>query len=110
MIVDFEYINNKWYVVKDDYEGDFEDLEMVNGADAFLSYISEDGLYASIEIFEQEPTIGEWSILKMLDHDDLGATYAVEDCEAYTENIWLCNVAHLFFQGEHPELIYFKVL
>ena len=108
MVIDFENVNNKWYVVKDDYEGDFEDLEMVSGADDFLNYISTDGLYASIEIFDEEPTIGDYSTLNRLDHDGLGATYSVNNYENYSNNIWLCNVAHLFF-GEHPEIIYFKV-
>lgn len=108
--VDFEKNNGKWYVIKEDYEGDYEDLEMVDGADTFLDVITTDDIIASIQLYEEEPKSGTYSVLRMLDHDDYGATYQVENCEQYDKTVWLCNVAHLFFHGEHPENIYFKVV
>ena len=36
--------DGRWFVVLPDYDGDQEDLEMVDGADAFLDYLTEDGL------------------------------------------------------------------
>lgn len=109
--VDFEKLENgKWYVVMDDYEGDHEDLEMVDGADTFLDWISLDNQYASILLYDEKPTIGTYSYMELLNHDIDGATYQVYDCQEYNRTVWLCNVAHLFFNGEHPEIIYFKVI
>ena len=108
--IDFEKIDNRWYVVFDDYEGSSEDLEMVDGADVFLDCITTDGLYASIELFDNEPTTGSCSVLRLIDHDDYGATYQVENCEYFDRTVWLCNVTHLFFGGEHPEMVYFRVV
>ena len=33
-----------------DYDGDQEDLEMVDGADAFLDYLTKDGLYVTVDV------------------------------------------------------------
>ena len=108
--IDFEKADDrKWYVVFEDYQGDYEDLEMVNGADTFLDVITSDDMTASIAISEEEPTEGTYSTLRMIDHDDYGATYQVENCSLYDKTIWLCNVAHLFFNGEHPDYIYFYI-
>lgn len=108
--IDFEKLENgKWYVVMDHYEGDHEDLEMVEGADTFLDLITEDDMYASILLYDDEPTIGTYSYMELLSHDVDGATYQVYDCAEYAGTVWLCNVAHLFFKGEHPETIYFNV-
>lgn len=93
----------------DDYEGDFEDLEMVDGADTFLDYISQDGLTASIDVFDDIPDDETCPMLEMLLHDEYGATYQVNNFEGFGDTVWLCNVAHLFFQGEHPRVIYFQI-
>jgi hypothetical protein len=37
--------DGRWFVVLPDYDGDQEDLEMFDGADKFLDYLTEDGLY-----------------------------------------------------------------
>ena len=109
MIINFEKIDQKWYVINEDYEGDPEDLEMVEGSDVFLNCITTDNLYASIEVFDEEPKVGDYFTLELLNHDELGATYKVLNCDDYSDNVWLCNVAHLYFNGEHPERIYLKI-
>ena len=42
--------DGRWFVVLPDYDGDQEDLEMVDGADAFLEYLTEDRLYVTVEV------------------------------------------------------------
>ena len=42
--------DGRWFVVLPDYDGDQEDLEMVDGADAFLDYLTEDGLYVTVDV------------------------------------------------------------
>lgn len=108
--IDFEKICDRWYVVMDDYAGDHEDLEMVDGADTFLDFITMDDKSATIEILDEETQNGDCSALTMIDHDDFGGTYQVENCNLYDRTVWLCNVAHLFFNGEHPEKVFFKIL
>lgn len=110
MVLTFEHLeDNKWYVVFPEYEGNFEDLEMVEGSDKLLDWLTLDGLYVTLEVFLEEPTIGEYFTLHLKSHDDNGAYYDVVDCDKYQGNIWLCNVTHEFF-GEHPEKIYCSII
>lgn len=42
--------DGRWFVVLPEYDGDQEDLEMVDGADTFLDYLTEDGMYITVDI------------------------------------------------------------
>ena len=98
--------DGRWFVVLPDYDGDQEDLEMVDGADTFLDFLTTDGLYVSVDVsLEEEP---DYIVLKLVAHDEIGGTYQVENLEGFNQDVWLCNVVHFLF-GEHPEMIYFKV-
>lgn len=99
--------DGRWFVVFPEYDGDQEDLEMVDGADTFLDYITTDGMYVSMEIDIKEHL--DWNILTLVAHDEMGGTYEVSGVEGFNQDIWLCNVVHEFF-GEHPESIYFKCM
>lgn len=44
--------NGKWYVVLPDYDGDQEDLEMVDGADKFLDVLTTDGVGKARTVME----------------------------------------------------------
>ena len=100
--------DGRWFVVLPEYDGDQEDLEMVDGADTFLDYLMEDGMYVTVDV-NLEKTEGETIELRLVAHDEIGGTYQVENLEGFKHDVWLCNVVHFVF-GEHPELIYFKVL
>lgn len=41
--------NGKWYIVLPEYDSDQEDLEMIDGADKLLDYLTPDNLYVSID-------------------------------------------------------------
>lgn len=110
MELQFERLNeNRWYVVLPEYEGDHEDLEMVEGADRMCAALSDDNLYVTLDITTEEPSKGDYFSLEMEAHDDYGAYYNVLGCERFSGTIWLCNVTHFVF-GEHPEQIYFTVI
>lgn len=110
MRIDFECPDYKhWYVVFPDYVGEQEDLEMVEGADEMIDTLSIDMKTLSLEVSEEEPTVGEYFILEMEAHDDEGAFYNVIDCPEYNGTIWLCNVTHEFF-GDHPEKLYCQII
>ena len=97
--------DGRWFVVLPDYDGDQEDLEMVDGADKFLGYLTEDGLYVTVDVSLED----EYPIrLKLVAHDEIGGTYQVENLDGFHEDVWLCNVVHFVF-GEHPEEIFFRV-
>ncbi len=98
--------NGKWFVVMPEYDGDQEDLEMVDGADDLLDFLTTDGLYVSIK-FTEEDNPDYPFILELVAHDDIGGTYHVKDLPGFDKDIWLCNVVHEVF-GEHPEFIRFK--
>lgn len=111
MKLKFECLENgRWYVVFPEYEGPFEDLEMVENADKMLDALTTDGFFSTLEITEEEPKDSDgYFSLKMEAHDDWGAHYNVIDCDKFSGNIWLCNVVHEFFE-DHPEKLYCKVI
>ena len=97
--------DGRWYVVFPEYDGPFEDLEMVENADKMLDALTIDGLFVDLEINLDEPESGNYFTLEMEAHDDSGGYYNVLNCDKFSGTIWLCNVVHEFF-NEHPELIY----
>ena len=89
--------DGRWFVVLPDYDGDQEDLEMVDGADNVNLRIS----------LEYDPDMYHLHLVK---HDELGGTYEVMNHGRFLDkDIWLCNVVHDII-GEHPEDIWFKLL
>ena len=100
--------DGRWFVVLPDYDGDQEDLEMVDGADTFLDFLTEDGLYVTVDV-NLEDAGDDSIVLKLVAHDEIGGTYQVENCDGFSnKDVWLCNVVHYLF-GEHPNMLYFKV-
>ena len=98
--------DGRWFVVMPEYDGDQEDLEMVDGADDLLDFLTTDGLYVSIEFTEEDDPDFPY-ILELVAHDSIGGTYRVINLPGFEKDIWLCNVVHEVF-GEHPELIRFR--
>lgn len=105
MKIDFEKEDNgKWYAIIPEWPYDHEELEMVEGADTLLDWLTSDNRYLTVEVETEEPSAGDYYVFTLVDHDDYGATYNCPECEI--ENIWLCNVMHFVFDGEHPETLY----
>ena len=100
--------DGRWFVILPEYDGDQEDLEMVDGADTFLDFLTEDGLYVTVDV-SLDDTGNYPIVLKLVAHDVIGGTYQVENLEGFNREVWLCSVVH-FIYGEHPENIYFKFL
>ena len=99
--------DGRWFVVLPDYDGDQEDLEMVDGADTLLDFLSTDGLYVMVNVSLEEKA-GYSVQLNLVAHDVIGGTYHVQNLEGFNQDVWLCNVVHYLF-GEHPETIYFII-
>ena len=99
--------DGRWFVVLPDYDGDQEDLEMIDGADKLLDILTTDGLYVTLHVSLENPN-NDMYTLKLVKHDEIGATYEVVNHGRFLDkDIWLCNVVHYLF-GEHPEIIYFE--
>lgn len=103
------YEDGRWYVVLPEYEGDHEDLEMVENSDKMLDALTTDGMYATLDVSLEEPADGDYFSMEMESHDDFGAFYNVEGCPLFSGTIWLCNVVHSVFR-EHPDTLYCKVI
>jgi len=99
--------DGKWYVVLPEWDGLQEDLEMVDGADTLLDFLTTDGIYVTLEVSLDEQD--GWPFLELVDHNAFGGTYKVHNVERFYQEAWLCNVVHFIFD-EHPEYIYFKVV
>ena len=100
--------DGRWFVILPEYDGDQENLEMVDGADTFLDFLTEDGLYVNVDI-SLDNAMDNSMTLRLVAHDEIGGTYQVENLDGFSQDVWLCNVVHFLF-GEHPEIIYFKLL
>ena len=85
--------NGRWFVVLPDYDGDQEDLEMVDGADTLLDFLTTDGLYVTVKVSLEEKA-GYSVLLNLVAHDMIGGTYQVENLEGFNQDVWLCNVVH----------------
>lgn len=107
----FYKLDGRWYVDLPDWKGDFDDLEMVNGADTLLEILSARINRRSInfEIWTSNPGIPCAKLTKT-EQTLEGATYQVENCLYYNDTVWLCNVTKSVFGGSHPNDIYFRVI
>lgn len=107
MLFEFEKESNgKWYAIIPDWPYDHEELEMVDGADELLDSLTTDDRLVSIEVETEEPAADGYVTYTLVDHDDYGGTYVTDDQNVEVKKIWLCNVMHFAFEGEHPEILY----
>ena len=108
MTLTFEkWEDGRWFVVLSDYDGEQDDLEMVDGADKLLDFLTTDNLYVSVDVGLEHNA--DYPIqLTLVEHDVMGGTYHVNGLDGFNQDVWLCNVVHFVF-GEHPEELFFKI-
>lgn len=121
----FKKLANKWYCDLPDYTGSVEDLQMVAGADILCEELPSYSVDKKVVEISTDPYSEEY--LESFREDDnliklefieegysewgceSGATYRVTGNIKYSGiEIWLCNVTTFVFDGEFPEVIYFK--
>lgn len=110
MVFDFErWEDGRWFVILPEWDGDQEDLEMVEGADKMLDSLTTDGMYSSLDISMEDPEDEDYFTLDIEAHDEDGAFYNVIGCDKFEGTIWLCNVMHFVF-GDHPDRLFCRVI
>ena len=108
MEITFEkWEDGKWYIQYPEYDGDQEDLEMIGNSAELLDEMTTDGLYVTLDVNLEE--VKDYCRLKLISHDEIGATYEVLNFRHFTKDVWLCNVVHNLYE-EHPDVIYFRVI
>lgn len=104
---DFYRDNTGWYI---DFPAFIEqglgskaDLAMVSGADAMLEYLGQGNERVHL-VFSNMAMPDYRFQLKMIHHNQWGATYATNVAEV--PFVWLCNVTKVVFGGAHPREIF----
>lgn len=98
-----------WYADVPHWPKHFHDnLEMVAGADDYLTAISLGKNKVTLEVLTVNPeNPGEWTVFNKTHETLMGGTYSVSNCPVYSKKVWLCNVTK-FVLGEHPETIWVR--
>lgn len=103
--------SGKWYIDIPGWERDKAELEMVEGADTMLDYVSENDSIVTLKLSDTSFTEANELELR---HDYSqqtggGGIYFLERYEGETMNqeMWLCEVTEYVF-GRLPQIIYFK--
>jgi hypothetical protein len=103
-ILRFYKHNERWYA---DVPGHtMAENEMVAGSDDFLNACDAGTGNVVIDLSD-EPTECDVCHLKMVNHNQFGATYEVGGSMFGVARLWICNVTHDVL-GEHPRDIYIQ--
>lgn len=102
---ELEFINlsNRWFI-NIPYEGEINDLEMVDGADELLDEIAEGRRIVRIIATISDNISKPDYILEKLKEDNMGGTYTIIGI-TNVKQLWLCNVTKLIFKN-FPNKIY----
>lgn len=108
----YKTANGEWYVELPEWKGDPEDLQMTQGADEWLDFLS-DGDEVLIYIADIPFNAAEFLTLMRLGEPNLGGggNYILESYQSKNVSlkIWLCEVVEFIF-GQYPQRIYFSVV
>ena len=121
--------NNIWYADLPEFLerglGTKANLMMVDGADTFLDFLSQDGNSVTVAISTNEfaghdavlrkEAIGlNQDLLHSIGHAPVtyGAYYQVSHFQnnVFVHRLWLCPVTEYVFNGSYPDQIYIKVI
>lgn len=99
---------DRWYIDLPEWKGPKANLEMVAGADTLLDYLSRGVDRVNVTFADEK--IDNGFVLK----HTKGGVYDVEmatdaDTSAAPKSIWLCEVTKFIFEGNYPDMIYFRV-
>jgi hypothetical protein len=99
-------LNDRWYVVLPEWNGDRKDLEMVMGADTMLDIIAQGE--SKVDVTLSLTPITTTKMILELDRiapTTIGGAYYELKSKLHNFEIWLCDVT-LFVFNEFPKTIY----
>ena len=99
----------RWYIDLPEWPGGKADLELVNGADTLLEYISEGGADVHMYISEDSGVLRMNYVRDARDDMGEGAYYRTHEYKGVPMDfdIWLCDVTKFLFDDEMPGVFYF---
>lgn len=107
----YKTVKGEWYIDLPEWEGDPDDLQMIQGGDEWLALIS-DGDEVLLSISDRLFDKAHYLTLIRLGEPNLGgggnyflAQYQHQNVQL---KVWLCEVVEFVF-GRYPQRIYFKV-
>lgn len=99
--LEFMRLSNRWFI-NIPYNGDANDLQMVDGADELLDEIAEGRRIVRIIATISDNISKPDYILEKIKEDNMGGTYTITGS---VKQLWLCNVTKLIFNN-FPNQIY----
>lgn len=113
VFVFYRHKKDKWYLELPEWEGDPEDLQMIEGADQWLDLLGENRDRIEVAIANAKFEGADFLTLMRISEPNLGGggNYFLESYQGNKVElkVWLCEVAEFVF-GEYPQRIYFAVL
>ena len=102
---------NTWYINLPEWEGDPEDLQMIEGANLWLDLISDGKKEVMITISNDHFEDAEFLTLIRIGELNLGGggNYFLEKYQSNSVNlkVWLCEVVEFIFNN-YPQRLYFS--
>lgn len=99
----------RWFVDIPDWDGEKDELELVDGADTMCEIIAQ-GEKQFKCVFSDEKIKASYTLIKTRDGEKEigGAWYVMPSYGSiqYDLNVWLCDVTSKLF-GRFPDIIYF---
>jgi len=107
----YKNAKGQWYADIPEWNGDLEDLQMVEGADTLLEWVSKSKEECTLLMADNRIEDAEILTLIYARETNLGGggDYLLETFQGDFKNhkLWLCNVTEFVFK-QLPEKIYFK--
>jgi hypothetical protein len=114
--------DGRWYIDLPEYiesgVGTKSNLEMVAGADTFLSTLAQGETSITLKFTDEEFVDHDVELIRSSNHGytseliddvelDAGAWYTVKDND---HNLWLCPVVLYLFNNTYPQNIFIQIL
>jgi hypothetical protein len=105
-----EISSNRWFIDLPKWKGDYAELEMVDGADDLLDFLSNGENDVTLNVSENYFESSNRLKFIGITNNNAGANYIISEYNGINLNlrIWLCNVTKFVF-GYFPKNLYFTV-
>lgn len=110
--LNFVKMAHKWYVQLPNYEGNFEDLEMIMNADMLCDRLdlNGDGLIRTIACTRERDCDETPNVKLEFDRvEEIGGAYYTVSTSNFMFEIWVCDVTKEIF-GKFPAELYITVI